>query len=210
MMASVRSGRQGTPATTAATGTAPARRPGTGSGGGDLAVPGRRRPRAPCRRALLPTTAAAAAIALGIGAAGCGGPAHGLAAGNDGSAASSALAHSPARVRAAVTATWTAFFNPRTPEAEQISLLQDGSRYKNLVDTIRDLMPEGTTAKVTGVQLSGHQAKVTYQILDKGQKLVPRKGDEATGTAVEHDGEWKVSDVTFCELVSLTGTSCKS
>ncbi|MGH9075051.1 MAG: hypothetical protein ACRDZQ_13185 [Acidimicrobiales bacterium] len=130
---------------------------------------------------------------LGLGAAACGG-----------GGPSPTTTASPAQAKAAVTKTWTTFFDAATPESKQVALLQDGSKYKPLITKVRKLLPAGTTADVKAVKVNGTHATVSYALSTNGSALLP----SATGQAVDVNGRWLVSSTTFCSLVSLTGSHC--
>jgi hypothetical protein len=141
------------------------------------------------------------ALAMGLGATltACGG-----------GTGSPATTLSPAQTKAAVTTAWTTFFDGRTAQAKQVALLQNGTKYTALITGIRNLLPPGTRATVEGVTLKGNTATVSYKLTVNGSQLLPTSGSAATGTAVDVNGQWKVSSATFCTLVSLTGKSCPS
>ena len=59
-------------------------------------------------------------------------------------------------------------------------------------------------AKVTKVEFtSATGADVTYTLTLKGATALP----DASGSAVEQDGTWKVSAKTLCALVQLSGNA---
>jgi polyisoprenoid-binding protein YceI len=59
-------------------------------------------------------------------------------------------------------------------------------------------------AKVTKVEFtSATEADVTYTLTLKGATALP----DASGSAVEQDGTWKVSAKTLCALVQLSGNA---
>lgn len=109
-----------------------------------------------------------------------------------GSGASSAAA-------ATIKANWVKFFAPSTPASQRVSLLQNGQKFAS---TIKSMFSLGASAKakVTSVSMtSSKQATVTYTVYLGGQPALPN----AKGVAVLEDGTWKVSDPSFCELLTL-------
>jgi hypothetical protein len=104
---------------------------------------------------------------------------------------------------------WSIFFSSATPHSTSVSLLQNGAnlgpavkfaaklakaekvKESAVVKTIK--FPTPTTATLTYKLYGNKTGKPT------GHALLPN----ANGTAVFDSGVWKVSEVTFCGLVSL-------
>lgn len=128
-------------------------------------------------------------VLLGTGAAACGG---------------GSTSQTPAQKKAAITTTWTTFFNASTPASQQVALLQNGTAHKTQIDQLRGKLPPGTMAQVKSITLSGNTATVHYEATAHGTVLVAN----ATGTAVDVNGKWLVSQTTFCGLVALAGAHC--
>ncbi len=107
----------------------------------------------------------------------------------------------PAATVAAVTTNWEAFFNAKTPIAKRVSLLQDGSQFKSIIQSQAGSgLAALATAKVTHVTVSSPtQATVTYNILVSGTPELKNQ----TGTAVLENGSWKVGVGSFCGLLTL-------
>lgn len=108
----------------------------------------------------------------------------------------------PAAAKAAITTTWETFFNPAGTVADHVALLQNGPAFTaELTANSKDPAAKDLAAKVTAVVLNGDaQANVTYDLLGKGGvKLLPG----AMGAAVYVDGAWKVSKLTYCQLITL-------
>jgi len=118
------------------------------------------------------------------------------------SASSSSTSSAAAADAKTIAANWTAFFSPKTPVAQRISLLQDGQQFATVIRTQAAAggLAAGATAKVTKVTvISPQQAAVTYTILLDGQPALSNQ----SGTAVYQDGTWKVGLASFCGLLSL-------
>jgi hypothetical protein len=101
----------------------------------------------------------------------------------------------------AITANWTAFFDPKTSAAQKTSLVQNGSQFASVL-AAQASNPQGAaaSAKVTKVtQVSTSQAEVTYDILLSGTPVLSNQ----KGEAVYQDGTWKVGDASFCGLLTL-------
>jgi hypothetical protein len=106
---------------------------------------------------------------------------------------------------AKITADWTAFFKGSTPATEKITLLQNGSEFASFLKAqSKTSTGQSVSVKVTKVKVtSKSSATVTYTIyLGKTPELPGAKG-----TAVFQNGKWKVSDASFCALLSLEGTA---
>ncbi|MFH9725019.1 hypothetical protein ACH4M4_18930 [Streptomyces sp. NPDC017254] len=111
----------------------------------------------------------------------------------------------PAAAQAEITENWTAFFDPKTPTAERVKLLENGERMQAVLGAFGgDKNAAATSAKVTGVEFtSATGANVTYDLLVGGAPALP----DAQGTSVLQDGTWKVSVKTLCGLVELSGVT---
>ena len=101
----------------------------------------------------------------------------------------------------AITANWTAFFNPKTPVAQRVSLLQDGPAFASIIQAqAGSSLASSATAQVTKVTvMTSSEAAVTYNILVAGTAALSGQ----SGTAVYQDGTWKVGVGSFCGLLSL-------
>ena len=108
-----------------------------------------------------------------------------------------------------IAANWTAFFSPKTPVAQRVALLQDGSQFSSVIKAqAGGGLASEASAQVTKVTvISTAQAAVTYNLLLDGTPAL--KGQ--SGTAVFQDGTWKVGVASFCGLLTLenAGNSSK-
>lgn len=139
---------------------------------------------------------------LGLAASACGG-----ASTTTTTAHRTTTTASAAQTKTAITTTWTTFFAYSTPSATRLAVLQDGSKYKSTIASLTHLFPPGTAATVKSVTVNGTTATVGYSLkAASGPLPLPA----STGTAVEVNGKWLVSDSTFCGLITLAGASCPS
>lgn len=108
----------------------------------------------------------------------------------------------------AIETNWAKFFNGKTPVAQRIALLQNGSEFSSIIQgQAGSPLATAASAKVTHVTLTGtSQASVGYDILLKGKVALPGQ----SGVAVYQDGVWKVGDTSFCGLLTLEGTKLPS
>ena len=108
-----------------------------------------------------------------------------------------------------ITANWVAFFNPSTPNATRVTLLQNGSAFSSAISSFSsNPLAAGISAKVTAVTLtSSTQATVKYDIDGPGGTTLLAN---QTGTAVLEGGSWKVGDTSFCALLHLAGGTIPS
>ncbi len=109
---------------------------------------------------------------------------------------------------AAIKANWTTFFNGTTPAAKKETLLQNGTEFATFLQAqAKTTTARSTTVKVTKVTLlSKTTARVTYTIYLGTTPAEPN----ATGMALLVGKVWKVSDASFCALVSLEGSAPKA
>jgi len=139
------------------------------------------------------------ASAVGVSAAACGGGSSSSAPRPSPSASSTAS--SIAADVQAITANWTAFFNPKTSAAQKTGLVQNGSQFASVLKA-QASNPQGAaaSAKVTKVTvITSSEAQVTYDILLSGTPVLSNQ----KGTALFQDGTWKVGVASFCGLLSL-------
>jgi hypothetical protein len=129
------------------------------------------------------------------------------------SSSSPSPATSSGNAVAEITTNWIAFFNPKTPTAKRISLLQNGPAFASEIQSSASFPgASSASAKVTKVTVtSATQANVTYDILLLGTPVLSNQ----KGVAVLVGGTWKVGDASFCSLLTLensgkTPTVCKS
>jgi hypothetical protein len=146
------------------------------------------------------------ALAAGIAACSSSGNSSGASPSPSSAPSSSAPAVSASPVSgsgdtATVKANWEAFFNPKTPVAKRVSLLQDGQTFSTVIKAQAGSgLASSASAKVTKVTMvSPSQAKVTYSILLGGQPVLSGR----TGVAVKQGGTWKVGVASFCGLLTV-------
>lgn len=142
----------------------------------------------------LPTVLAGAVASAAL--AGCGS-----------SSSSSSHANKPSSPGASaisqIKRNWVAFFSPKTPASTKVSLLQNGSRFASVIQAqSKSPLAAQSSARVIAVKLTGPTtATVGYTVLLAGKPALPH----ASGTAIEANGTWQVSDASFCQLLKLQG-----
>ena len=102
---------------------------------------------------------------------------------------------------AQIKANWEAFFNPKTPVATRVSLLQNGEAFESIIKAqAGSPLASSATSSVSSVTVgSPAQAKVVYSILVGGSPALKNE----PGVAVYQGGIWKVGDQSFCALLTL-------
>ncbi|MEV5439106.1 hypothetical protein AB0K80_24305 [Streptomyces sp. NPDC052682] len=98
---------------------------------------------------------------------------------------------------------WQKFFDPKTPVAQKQKVLENGERMAPVLGAFSgDARGGQVQAKVTRVEFTSPTlATVTYDLTLKGATVLPN----ASGTAIEQGGTWKVSAKTLCALVQMSG-----
>jgi hypothetical protein len=104
------------------------------------------------------------------------------------------------------------FFSSKTSLSQRVALLQNGSRFKEVIKSFAsNPLASNTSAKVFSVTLQGaNKAKVLYEVMISGGVVPPGK---QTGSAVRESGTWRVDDASLCRLLALGGgvpSVCKS
>lgn len=122
----------------------------------------------------------------------------------DASDATTGAPADPAAAEKEVTRNWERFFDPAVSQDEKTKVLEDGERLRPLLKAFNgDERGEQVRADVSKVDFtSAREADVAYALTLKGATALP----DAQGTAVEQDGDWKVSVKTLCALVAMSGT----
>jgi hypothetical protein len=155
-------------------------------------------------------------VSLLIALAGCSSSSSGGAGGGTSSPATSPTASQPAPGPVAtgaagiatatkqLKANWATLFNSKTPHSKAVTLLENGSKLGPAVkDAAKIAAKEKTkeSAKVTKITFGadGTTATVIYTLFGNGAAILKN----SSGTAVIQDGQWKVSQITFCTLVDL-------
>ncbi|HEY3906127.1 MAG TPA: hypothetical protein VGM14_19615 [Streptosporangiaceae bacterium] len=156
---------------------------------------------------------AALLLSVGIALAGCSSgssssstpkPPAGSSSSSSSSAPPAGGSSEPASGNGAISAiktNWAKFFNAKTPTAQRIALLENGSGFSSVINSqAGSPLALAATAKVTNVSLTGTtQAAVSYGIYLSGKSALPGQ----SGVAVYQDGVWKVGDTSFCGLLKL-------
>jgi hypothetical protein len=111
--------------------------------------------------------------------------------------------------QAQIKSAYVKFFSSKTPTAQRVALLQNGSKFKPLVTSFaNNPLAKNVSATVSSVTLQGaNKAKVVYDVKVAGASL-----GKQTGTAVRQNGTWKVGYAGLCKLVALGGktpSACK-
>lgn len=113
--------------------------------------------------------------------------------------------------QAQIKSAYVKVFSDRTPISERVVLLQNGSKFKPVIQAFASTpLSENVIVTVSSVTLQGaNKAKVGYQV-----KLVEGASPpKQTGAAVRQNGTWKVGDASLCKLIALQGSTpaaCKS
>lgn len=110
-----------------------------------------------------------------------------------------------AAAEAEIRQNWQKFFDPKTSTEEKQAVLENGDRMGPVLQAFSgDERGGQVQAKVTKIEFtSATGADVTYTLTLKGATALP----DASGSAVEQDGTWKVSAKTLCALVQLSGNA---
>lgn len=142
--------------------------------------------------------AAIAAVAVFVGAAGCGGG-HKKAA----TPSTTVSAATPAQQRAEVKTVWESFFAGSTSASQKTALLESGSSLAKIIGVaVKSPLAKQLSAKVISVTLTGPSKATVLYTLELARKPVLQ---HQTGTAVKAGGSWKVGLASFCKLLKLEG-----
>lgn len=110
-----------------------------------------------------------------------------------------------AQTTAAIKDAYAKVFASSTPEAESISLLQDGPQFKDTIQSqAKSSLAQGASAVVTSVTLqSPNTAKVVFTLSINGSPILPN----TPGYAIREGGTWKVAGATFCGLLAMQNSA---
>ena len=100
---------------------------------------------------------------------------------------------------AQITANWEAFFNPATPNAKRVLLLENGAQFASAISAFSaSPLAQAVSSKVDSVSVtSATKANVKYDLTAAGTSVATGQ----TGTSVLQNGVWKVGDDVFCGLL---------
>ena len=100
---------------------------------------------------------------------------------------------------AQITANWEAFFNPATPNAKRVVLLENGAQLASAISAFSaSPLAQAVSSKVDSVAVtSATKANVKYDLTAAGTAVATGQ----TGTSVLQNGVWKVGDDVFCGLL---------
>ena len=155
------------------------------------------------------------ACALGASLAACGSSSSttSSAPSSPSATSTSSGASSASSAEKTIAANWTAFFSPKTPVDQRVSLLQNGSTFASLIKAqASSSLASQASAEVTKVTVtSSSQATVIYTVLLAGTPALKNQ----KGVAVYQDGTWKVGLASFCGLLTQensgkTPSACKA
>jgi len=114
----------------------------------------------------------------------------------------------PAAAEQEIKQNWEKFFDPAVSTKDKQAVLENGDQMAQVLQGFNgDQRGQQVKAKVEKIEFtSPTDANVTYTLTLKGATALPN----ASGTAVEQDGTWKVSVNTLCALVQLSGDASSS
>jgi hypothetical protein len=114
-------------------------------------------------------------------------------------ATASASAAAGGSAVAQITANWEAFFNPATPNAKRVLLLENGAQFASAINAFSaSPLAQSVSSKVDSVSVtSATKANVKYDLTAAGTPVATGQ----TGTSVLQNGVWKVGDDVFCGLL---------
>ncbi len=149
-----------------------------------------------------PVTLVLVSLVLAGTLAACGGSGHKPAA-------TQSTTTSTMSAKQQVEAAWLAFFSSKTPPAKKAALLENGAKFAPVLKSMSSSpLAKNTKAKVSNVKVTGTTAQVTYTIYVGATPALKNQ----RGTAVEQNGQWKVSDASLCAILALQGSppaACK-
>ncbi|MFE1291854.1 hypothetical protein [Streptomyces sp. NPDC058751] len=114
----------------------------------------------------------------------------------------------PVAAQQEIKQNWEKFFDPAVSAEEKQAVLENGEQMAPVLQGFNgDQRGQQVKANVQKIEFtSPTEANVTYTLLLQGATALPN----ASGTAVEQNGTWKVSTKTLCALVQLSGNGSSS
>ncbi|MFE3543012.1 hypothetical protein ACFXK0_08580 [Nocardia sp. NPDC059177] len=163
------------------------------------------------RTSLLRTTAVCCSLVVATALAGCGSDDESDAAPATTAAVTTSAAPptADAATVAAITKTYTTFFDGSKSATERAALVESGDAFLAILQA-QSATPatSGTSVTVASVTPTGATtADVGYTLLMGGNPVLP----DQTGQAVKQGDTWKVAAATFCALLAIQGgtsTAC--
>jgi len=101
----------------------------------------------------------------------------------------------------AVATDYRKFFDPMTPAATKLGLLQNGTALEGVLQSFAgNKLATAATVTVTAVDFtSATAANATYNLCESGAAVLPG----SAGKSVLVGGTWQIADATLCGLVKL-------
>jgi hypothetical protein len=129
-------------------------------------------------------------LVVGLSLAACGGSSHSSSSGPS--------------AETQIKSAYVKFFAGNTALSDRVALLQDGSRFKSVIQGFAsNPLAKNASASVSSVMLQGaNKAKVVFTVKFGSTSL-----GQQTGTAVKQNGTWKVGYAGLCKLVALGGST---
>ncbi|MFD5636923.1 hypothetical protein ACFWJM_22690 [Streptomyces sp. NPDC127077] len=114
----------------------------------------------------------------------------------------------PAAAQQEIKQNWEKFFDPAVSAKDKLAVLENGERMAPVLQGFNgDQRGQQVKSNVEKIEFtSPTEANVTYTLTLNGATALPN----ASGTAVEQNGTWKVSVKTLCALVQLSGNGSSS
>jgi hypothetical protein len=168
------------------------------SSGGGTASPGASVTTGAATTAAAPSASATAASSS---AAASGGAATGACAATTSPTVSGSGPADTAAAGTQVATAYQKFFDPATPAATKLGLLENGTSFAPVVAGFAS-NPLAAQAAVSVQKVaftSATAADVTFNLCEGGQPVLPN----SAGKAVQQGGVWKIADATLCGLVKL-------
>jgi hypothetical protein len=95
------------------------------------------------------------------------------------------------------------FFDPATPPADKLGLLQNGTAFVPVLQGFASnpLAAKASVTVLTVAFTSPTAADVTFNLCESGAAVLPG----SAGKSILDAGVWKIADATLCGLVKLNG-----
>lgn len=114
----------------------------------------------------------------------------------------------PAAAQQEIRQNWEKFFDPAVSAKDKLAVLENGEQMAPVLQGFNgDQRGQQVKSNVEKIEFTSPTgANVTYTLTLNGATALPN----ASGTAVEQNGTWKVSVKTLCALVQLSGNGSSS
>jgi hypothetical protein len=115
--------------------------------------------------------------------------------------------------RAAITAAYDTLFQPGAPDAVRLAVIDDTTDLQPVVDLIRRIAPvdllDTVRVRIDEIEFTdARHARVAFTITSTSAEFRGQEQRKENGGAVYEAGRWRVTRISFCQVIADAGVFC--